>query len=512
MLRFNFKRALALILTASMALTLAACSKGSPEAVGDSPSNDRTPAALTFRDADGTIVADSSDVKSAKAKKDGSAYSVLITFTDAGKDKFAEATARLVGQTLAIYLDDEELMSPTVNEAITNGEVTIVGDRVATKEKAEEIADAIINGRKPSAAGEADSAPAGQSTADSDLINGKIKIKELNKDWVIIDLMGMAYLPDFGNGLARVAIENGKGFRGYGSSYKYGFIDTNGNIAVPFEYDKAGHFSEGYASVGKIKGEGSSDFIYEYYLIDTDGNVVFTFPPEYGDSPATAICKDGLIALYGSSLNPVTGMPLVEFIDTTGNIKIPFKYGRANFTNYPVAFNDGLAPVLEPGSRSGFIDVSGNIVLPMSYISAVQFSEGLAAVQFDSPEGKKAAYIDINGNVIIELDYALFENYSELMFSEGLAPMITKTSNGIKFMYMDKSGQIAIDTVFDVAKSFHNGLAPVVPSDGRMKFGYIDKSGNEVLPAEYSYLGYLSDDGYALAYKGGKLYLLEYKK
>lgn len=119
---------------------------------GGSSADERIPAALTIHDADGMTVADNSDVKNVTAKKNGSEYSVLIQFTDAGADKFSEATAWLIGQTLSIYLDNEELMAPTVNEAITNGEVTLVGDRVSTKEKAEEIADAIKYGRKPSEA------------------------------------------------------------------------------------------------------------------------------------------------------------------------------------------------------------------------------------------------------------------------------------------------------------------------------------------------------------------------
>ncbi len=90
-----------------------------------------TPAVLEFIDPDGNVVVSgqAGDIKSAAAGYDSSSqeYLVMLEFTTEGSVKFAEATANCVGETISIYLDDELISSPTVNEAITGGTATISG-------------------------------------------------------------------------------------------------------------------------------------------------------------------------------------------------------------------------------------------------------------------------------------------------------------------------------------------------------------------------------------------------
>ncbi len=89
-------------------------------------------AMVTFRsgsDANGQILLQgAADVESAEAgylEQEG--YVVSLKLTDAGKSKFATATAQHVGQTISIWMDDQMLSAPTVNEAIPNGEAIING-------------------------------------------------------------------------------------------------------------------------------------------------------------------------------------------------------------------------------------------------------------------------------------------------------------------------------------------------------------------------------------------------
>ena len=74
-------------------------------------------------------------------------YMVSLTLSDEGKEKFAEATERLVGGTISIWMDDVMISAPTVNEAITNGECTISGD--FTSEEATQLASQIQSGALP---------------------------------------------------------------------------------------------------------------------------------------------------------------------------------------------------------------------------------------------------------------------------------------------------------------------------------------------------------------------------
>ncbi|MDE7413690.1 MAG: WG repeat-containing protein, partial [Muribaculaceae bacterium] len=55
-------------------------------------------------------------------------------------------------------------------------------------------------------------------------------------------------------------------------------------------------------------------------------------------------------------------------------------------------FSDGLAPV-KIGGKKGFIDKSGELVIPAKYDDAWNFSDGLALVKI----GGKWGYIDKSG-------------------------------------------------------------------------------------------------------------------
>ena len=74
-------------------------------------------------------------------------YIVSLKLSDEGKEKFAQATTELVGQTISIWMDDVMISYPTVNEAITNGECSITGD--FTSEEATQLANQIQAGALP---------------------------------------------------------------------------------------------------------------------------------------------------------------------------------------------------------------------------------------------------------------------------------------------------------------------------------------------------------------------------
>ena len=49
-------------------------------------------------------------------------YAVSLTLSDEGAEKFAEATERLQGETISIWMDDTMISYPTVNSVIDNGQ------------------------------------------------------------------------------------------------------------------------------------------------------------------------------------------------------------------------------------------------------------------------------------------------------------------------------------------------------------------------------------------------------
>lgn len=108
-----------------------------------------TPAKLEFKDADGNLIMDGSMVQTAVGGYDSDQADYVISFklTSEGATVFAQATAANIGKTISIYLDDELLMSPTVQSAITGGQGVING--MGSLERAQTMAAQIQSGALP---------------------------------------------------------------------------------------------------------------------------------------------------------------------------------------------------------------------------------------------------------------------------------------------------------------------------------------------------------------------------
>ena len=74
-------------------------------------------------------------------------YVVSLKLSDEGAEKFADATEKLLGQTISIWMDDVMISYPTVNEVISNGECSITGN--FTSEEATQLASKIQAGALP---------------------------------------------------------------------------------------------------------------------------------------------------------------------------------------------------------------------------------------------------------------------------------------------------------------------------------------------------------------------------
>ena len=83
-------------------------------------------AKLTFRDPDGKVVLEGSDIKKSSAELDqGNLPVVALEMTPSGAVKFADATGRLIGKEITIYMDENPISSPTVETKITDGKAQI---------------------------------------------------------------------------------------------------------------------------------------------------------------------------------------------------------------------------------------------------------------------------------------------------------------------------------------------------------------------------------------------------
>ena len=103
------------------------------------------PGSLIFVDPQGNTVLTGDQVATAKAgiidNNGNSEYVVSLTFTEEGSKAFAEATARLIGQRIAIMYDNIIYSNPTVQTAITGGTAQITG--MTSYDEAEKLASNI---------------------------------------------------------------------------------------------------------------------------------------------------------------------------------------------------------------------------------------------------------------------------------------------------------------------------------------------------------------------------------
>ncbi len=94
-----------------------------------------------------TVLLEGKHVEDAQAGVTEDGYVVQLKLTSEGKTKFADATARLVGQTISIWMDETMISAPTVNTAITDGNAIITG--MADEDEANDLANKIDAGSLP---------------------------------------------------------------------------------------------------------------------------------------------------------------------------------------------------------------------------------------------------------------------------------------------------------------------------------------------------------------------------
>ena len=363
----------------------------------------------------------------------------------------------------------------------------------------------------------------------------------------------------FSDGLAMVGVNIG--FEGYSRTDKYGFIDKDGNEVVPPTYNYyTDSFHDGMALVvrdGKYgyidtTGEEIVPLIYDYdfYLTSSysEGMAAVCFDGRWGYVDKTG--REIIPPKYDEAYPFRDGLALIRidgicgYIDQTGYEIVPPKYDDAYF------FSDGLAVVNIGGYSSGkwgFIDNTGEEIVPLKYDYARSFSYDLAAVESEGRWG----YINRDGDVVVEIKYdsawPLYDGMAQMRidgqrgyindrgeeitmpyysvydtwdnvdvsvprydmcydFTDGFAKVFSRgyydtyyrnyiTQRAVGFI--DKTGNEVVPMKYYDALDFSGGLAAVQISEGNFggKWGYVDKNGNEVIPPIYDDIRNIYDYG-----------------
>ena len=140
-----------------------------------------------------------------------------------------------------------------------------------------------------------------------------------------------------------------------------------------------------------------------------------------GGIPDTAAGRLAIAKKYDGADYFHDGLLLVKlngkygFIDKSGNEVIPCKY------DYVQGFHEGLA-LVKQNYKIGFIDKTGNQVIPCIYDVAWEFLDGLTRVK----QNNKWGFVDKNGKLITPVKY---DNIKHIV-SLGIIKAIVKDENG----------------------------------------------------------------------------------
>ena len=228
-----------------------------------------------------------------------------------------------------------------------------------------------------------------------DFNEGYAAVKK-NGKWGLIDSKGNLVIPCEKDMIYDVNHERAMVFSGtlssYGSPEKgyYSFIDMKNNT-ISEGWENAHGYSDGYAPVMK---DGKWGFI------DTEGNLVIPCEWDYCQS-----FSNGYVSVFRGELTdynyPDRGV--YSFIDAEGNV-LSEGWEDAGI------FSDGFAYVKENG-KYGYIDVEGNLVIPCTWDDAYNFNDGVGVVfsggltKYGSADAEKGTFymLDVQGNTLGEI-------------------------------------------------------------------------------------------------------------
>lgn len=195
-----------------------------------------------------------------------------------------------------------------------------------------------------------------------------------------------------------------------------------------------------------------------------------------------------------SEFFPVSKSGKSGYIDKTGKVVIPLKFERTGY------FSEGLGIIFQ-NEKCGYTDENGQIVVEPTFDDCRAFAEGLAMVRIERNKGNEWGYIGRNGKFIVQPIYAEADSFSEGLAivakridkdKKGKSSYIDKkgrlviSNEEYQYGFINKDGKIVIPMIFSSAQSFSDGLAPVSLRDG---WGYINKKGEMVIKPKYMFAG-----------------------
>jgi hypothetical protein len=264
----------------------------------------------------------------------------------------------------------------------------------------------------------------------------------------------------------------------YLRNYRYGFCNEKKEIIIQPKYEEVSVFADGRARVklgnktGIIDKTGKEIAAIKYDAIMpfSDDLAVVMLDGKYGYINRTGV--EIVSPKYNDALSFSEDRGAVRmnnnwgFVDKSGNEITALKYESV------APFSNGLAKV-KLDDKFGFVDKAGKEVIPTSYDFADSFREGVAVVRVKDKWG----FIGTDGNRITSFKFS-----AAARFSEGLAGAAT---GGVGWGFINTRRKEVIDAKYFDASRFSEGLSVVVIRDGTSRLNYyiIDKNGKKMSDA-----------------------------
>ena len=237
----------------------------------------------------------------------------------------------------------------------------------------------------------------------------------------------------------------------------------------------------------------------------------------YFDNFTDGLCRVRMFNIY-------TAQQGYGFIDKTGQLVIPADYTQIN------EFSDGYALFMSSG-KFGYIDKPGSVALEPKYISATDFHDGYALVSYQTPSNcgspnNYVAIIDKNGNEVWKsptvkesdgfggsFDMSL---YSPTMFSlvcDGKVVLYADSESGHSELVL-----AGIDgTIQDLPEVLCENDPQYVGNDRfwvtiSSRPGLYNSAGDQIFPHQYFYYSIRRDDEHGVAFVGENTdaYIMDY--
>ncbi len=241
-------------------------------------------------------------------------------------------------------------------------------------------------------------------------------------------------LQGFSDGMVQVKVKE-----------KWGYLNTEGELAIEAKYEATSPFNNGFATAKKGTG---------FYVIDKEGNETKV---DVLEIKALKQFTEGMAVF--NSLDGKTG-----FVNTDGKVVIEPKFLSTGY------FKNGVAWAKNEYKQLGYINTKGEWAIEPKFMAGKDFDKisGLARVKYKD----QWAYVTMDGEII----YVDTDTWGD--FYNGLA----KGRKNGKLGFFDKTGNFVIEPQFEGVRNFRNGFAAAKLNG---KWGMINTVGEWVIQPNF---------------------------